>query len=245
MQPITKIFKKRLKSTNLYADKLVSSGRLKEPAWIRTDDQFAGKGQGDHAWVSEPGKNLTGSLVLFPQGLSGSDQFVISMVLSLAAADFLELFLDNVSIKWPNDLYAGNRKIGGILIETAIMGSSVKYAVLGIGLNINQTVFPSDLPNPVSLTLLSGTTFVLDELEDLFLESFRNRYRMIEQNQLTLIRQEYLKRLYRFREFAPYHSGGKWFRAKITGISRFGHLVLEDENGKVREFAFQEVDFIY
>jgi BirA family biotin operon repressor/biotin-[acetyl-CoA-carboxylase] ligase len=244
MQPVTKIFKKRLKSTNLYAARLLIKSRPESPLWIRTDNQYAGRGQGNHTWVSEPGKNLTGTLVIFPERLMSSDQFSLSMALSVAMADFLGLFTDDITIKWPNDLYAGHKKIGGLLIETAIMGSWIEHAILGIGINVNQKVFPDDITNPVSLACLTGMSFNLGVLEDLLLESFRNRYGMIESGTLDGIRKDYLKKLYRFGEFADYQTDNKTLRAKIIGVTQFGHLILEDERGLRRSFAFQEIKYL-
>jgi BirA family biotin operon repressor/biotin-[acetyl-CoA-carboxylase] ligase len=234
MQPVIKIFKKRLKSTNLYASGLVAKSRRESPFWIRTDNQFAGKGQG----------NLTGSLVIFPERFNGSDQFSLSMILALSMTDFLGLFIEDIEIKWPNDLYTGGKKIGGILIETAIMGSSVDHAIMGIGININQEAFPDDIPDPVSLTRLTGMKYDLVVLEDLLLEVFRNRYTMIESGNLEGIREDYLKKMYRFNQFADYQADNKKFIARIKGINEFGHLILENKRGLSRSFAFQEVTYL-
>jgi BirA family biotin operon repressor/biotin-[acetyl-CoA-carboxylase] ligase len=244
MQSVTKIFHKRLNSTNLFASQYAIENEPAAPVWIRTDDQFKGRGQGDHSWVSEPGMNLTGSFLLYPENMKGSDQFCLSMAVSLAAADFLELFLDEARIKWPNDLYINEKKIGGILIETSIMGSNLSQAILGIGININQVHFSPDLPNPVSVRQITSITYDLEALEDLFIESFLSRYRMIEDGKLPGLKQAYLKKLFRYKEFAPFKADGKWFRARIMDVSPFGHLVLEDETGKMREYAFQEVVYI-
>ena len=244
MQPVTKIIKKRLKSTNLYASGLLVKSRPSDPFWIRADDQFGGKGQGDHIWVSEPGKNLTGTLVIFPERLNASEQFILSMTFALAVDDFLGLFTGEIMIKWPNDLYAGGKKIGGILIETAVMGPWIDHAILGVGINVNQVDFPSDVPNPVSLTLMTGMKHDLVELENLLIESFNNRYRMIESGNLNSIREDYLKKLYRFGELAAYQANDKKFKATITGVNPYGHLILEDERGLNRSFAFQEVKYL-
>lgn len=244
MQPVTKIFRKRLKSTNVYASSLLAKSRLTHPFWVRTDNQFGGKGQGDHTWISQPDRNLTGTLVIFPERLNASEQFVLSMVFTLAASDFLELFTGEIMIKWPNDLYAAEKKIGGILIETAVMGPWIDHAILGAGININQTGFPPDIPNPVSLTLLTGMQYDIVELENLLLESCTNRYRMVESGDFNGIRHDYLKKLFRFGELAEYQSNSKIFKARITGVSPFGHLILENERGLKQQFAFQEVKYL-
>ncbi len=245
MHTITKIFRKRLSSTNIFAASLIAGGNIAEPFWIRTDNQYAGRGQGTHTWKTEPGKNLTGSLVVFPEGLRGAAQFFLSMSFSLAVADFLSLFTDQVKIKWPNDLYVNGRKIGGILIETSIMGENLHHVILGIGININQEIFPSAVPNPVSLKQLSGQTYNLETLEDLFIESFRNRYRYLEAGDRDSIRREYLGKMLRFNQPAQYKAGEEEFTARIVDVNDFGYLILEEDSGIRREFAFQEVEYLF
>ena len=244
MQLPEKYFHKRLNSTNLYVSQMLENHDGTESFWVRTADQFAGRGQGDHTWSSDPGSNLTGSLAVFPDRFPASRQFDLSKAFALAGASFLELYLGHITIKWPNDLYAGDKKIGGILIETAIMGEHIRHAVLGIGININQLTFPKDLPNPVSISLLTGMHYDLTEMEDLFLESFRKQYHLIESGDLNSLDKQYVNRLYRFGEWADYKSEDKIFNAKILGINAFGHLTLQPRSGAPQSFAFQEIDFL-
>jgi len=228
----------------LYASKYAGKNEPGNPVWIRTDEQFEGRGQGDHTWISEPGMNLTGSFLIYPEHLKGPDQFYLSMAASLAAADFLELFLDEVRIKWPNDLYVNEKKIGGILIETSVMGARISQAIIGLGININQVKFSETLPNPVSISQITSIIYNVAELEDLLIDCFLARYNLIETGKMTSLKACYLKKLFRYKEFAPYKANGKWFRARILDVTRYGHLVLEDESGNRREYAFQEVEFI-
>jgi BirA family biotin operon repressor/biotin-[acetyl-CoA-carboxylase] ligase len=244
MQSVIKIFHKRLNSTNLFANQYAEEHAPGNPVWIRTDDQFEGRGQGDHTWISEAGLNLTGSFLLYPDKLSGSDQFCLSMVASLASADFLELFLEDVRIKWPNDLYVNKKKIGGILIETSVMGTMINQAVIGVGINVNQVRFDDNLPNPVSIRQITSFEYDIREIEDLFIDCFLSWYRLIDSENKSDLKDAYLKKLFRFKEFAPYKTDGKWFRARILDVNQYGHLVLENELGQKREYAFQEVEFI-
>jgi len=244
MQQPLKYFHKRLNSTNLYATQMVSELPEKVPFWIRTDDQYEGKGQGSHTWVSQPGLNITGTLVIFPDQLEASDQFTLSKTFSLAIACFLELFIDEVKIKWPNDLYAGDKKIAGILIETAIMGKYISHAVLGVGVNINQKIFPSDIPNAVSVSILTGLDHNLPDLEQLLIESFLNQYRMMEATRFNEINDQYINRLFRYNEWAYYRALGKTLYGKITGVNEYGHLMIETGSGLVESFAYQEVEYI-
>ncbi|MFA6127338.1 MAG: biotin--[acetyl-CoA-carboxylase] ligase [Bacteroidales bacterium] len=244
MQQPVKYFHKRLNSTNLYANKLLVKQQVRQPFWIRTDDQFAGKGQGNHTWISEKEKNLTGTLVVFPNQIEASRQFELSKCFALAAVSFLDLFIDEVYIKWPNDLYAGDKKIGGILIETAILGKYLDHAIFGLGLNINQMIFSNELPNPVSIRLLTGIDYRLPEMETLFLESFVNQYRLIESEDFEVLDDEYVNRLYLINEFARYRASDKIFHAKILGVTENGHLIVQTDAGAVQTFSYGEVEYI-
>lgn len=253
MHNINKFFYNRLDSTNLQALKLIAEDELSETFWIRAADQYAGRGQGSKTWISEAGKNLTGTLVIFPENLAATGQFDMLRLCALGVCDFLELFLEDVRIKWPNDMYTGNNKIGGILIETAVVGPEVKYAILGIGININQETFPAGIPNPVSLRNLTGITYRLEELEDLLLSACLNRFAGMSGDLPEMVgimpdpgqfRPEYLKKLYGYKEFAPYKVNGKWLRAKIIDLDDLGQLVLEDESGLRCAYSYEEVEYI-
>lgn len=215
-----------------------------QPFWVRTDDQYAGKGQGKNTWISEAGQNLTGTLAIFPDRFEASRQFALSQVFALAASAFLELFIEEIRIKWPNDLYAGDRKIGGILIETAILGPFINYGILGIGINVNQRKFADSIPNPVSISLLTGMVYHLGELEDLFLETFRNKYSLIETGRYEDINSQYVNKLYRVGELGLFKTAKNTFEARITGINEYGHLLLQTPSGKIQSYAYQEVEYI-
>lgn len=244
MQQPQKYFYKRLNSTNLRAGKLISKLPVKEPFWIRTDDQFAGRGQGSHTWISEPGQNLTGTLGIFPQAFEAARQFDLSKTFALAAAAFLELFVENIRIKWPNDLYANDSKIGGMLIETAILGKFIDHAIFGVGININQVNFQKNIPNPISISSLTGLKYDLQELENLLLEAFLNKYSLIESGRFEEINSQYVNKLYRFSEYVSFKSADGTFSAKIVGVSEYGHLLIETESGMIQSFAYQEIEYV-
>jgi BirA family transcriptional regulator, biotin operon repressor / biotin---[acetyl-CoA-carboxylase] ligase len=244
MQQPVKYFHKRLNSTNIYASQQLAKMTSRMPFWIRTDEQFAGKGQGNKSWISEPGQNLTGTLALFPDQFHASAQFALSQVFALAGASFLELFIDDVRIKWPNDLYAGDKKIGGILIETAIIGQVIDHAILGIGINVNQDTFPGDIPNPVSIKMITGLEYDLGEMETLFLESFRNQYALIENASFDKINSLYINKLYALEEWKSFSTGDQLLQAKITGVNEYGHLQLVTRTGTTRSFAYQEIEYL-
>jgi len=152
------------KSTNSYAIELLKQDRPKEGSVVITDHQTHGKGTDTNTWESEKGKNLTFSLILYP-ALGADQQFILNKAISLGIYDFLISILPNhkVSIKWPNDLYIGDKKACGILIQNSVLGNKLEYMVAGIGLNVNQILFTSNAPNPISLKMASGLDYNLDE----------------------------------------------------------------------------------
>lgn len=235
---------KQLDSTNKKAHQLVEQGEINNLAWIQTEDQYMGKGLGKNTWESQAGKNITGSLVVFPGDIEAAQQFDISIMASLAICDLLDLFLENVKIKWPNDIYAGSGKIAGLLIEHAILGKNVKHSILGVGLNVNQVSFSSEIPNPISMKLLMGEDFNLDEISDLLIACLENRLDQLEAGNCSKMREEYLKRLYKYMIFSPFKANDKWFRARIVSVDLYGNICLETEKGELREFGFKEVEFI-
>lgn len=168
-----------LDSTNNTAKML--QGHIDNLAVIAAECQSGGRGQGDHLWSSEPGANLTFSVVLeFDDGnmrLRAKDAVLLTHIATWAIRKFLGQRGVESRIKWPNDIYVGDKKLCGILIENTLCGHDVRYSVIGVGLNLNQTVFPSDLPNPVSLCQLTGDRYdiicSLTELEGYFWEAYK------------------------------------------------------------------------
>lgn len=199
--------------------------------------QTAGKGCGTNTWESERGKNLTFSVLLHPERLSANKQFQISMQVSLALCEALGRHIGDLSIKWPNDIYWRNGKIAGILIENRLQGSTIIDSIVGIGLNVNQREFRSDAPNPVSLWQIceheTDRELLLYEFLDA-LKGFLGRD----------VRKQYLSMLYRRKGFHPYTDCDGAFMAEIVGVEEDGHLVLRDEEGRERRYAFKEVSFI-
>ena len=237
-------FCKRVDSTNLESRRILNRGEVAEPFWLTAHDQFAGRGHIDSQWESEPGMNFTASLVLYPSKLAAFNQFQLSKLVSLGLADFFELYLDNVKVKWPNDLYINDQKIAGILIENEISGEWISRSIIGIGVNINQTSFVSDAPNPVSLGELTGLNLDLQEISDLIRSRVEIRLESMHSISHKDLDQEYLKKLYRYKEFAPYRHKDFWIEARIIGIEEYGELVLEEKSGEIKSFGFKEIEFI-
>ena len=217
---------------------------LTERTAIWADYQTAGRGCGTNTWESERGKNLLFSLLLHPENLPANEQFQISMAISLAIVDALGQLVGDLSIKWPNDIYWRNGKLAGILIENTLKGSFVKDSVVGVGLNVNQREFRSKAPNPVSLWQITGQETDREQLLRAILQAFDNLIDTRESAPSVPFKARYMKMLYRRKGFHPYTDKDGAFMAEIAGIEDDGHLLLTDDNGQQRRYAFKEVQFV-
>ena len=232
----------KVDSTNTYLAQL--SRPLPEGSIIWALDQTGGRGQGNNNWKSDPGKNLTFSIVFYPTFLSAYQQFYMSKVVALAVFDFISLYTDKVSIKWPNDIYVTNRKIAGILIEHVIERTYIKQTIAGIGININQDRFPKDLSNPVSLNQLTEQKYSIDEILGEVIEVLDYRYSMLKSKDLSTIDKNFNESLYQYLIPSKYISNNETFEGTITGVEQTGELVIKDNSGKIRKFLHKEVEFV-
>ena len=206
---------------------------------VATEYQSAGKGCGSNAWESERGKNLTFSMLIHPDGIAARGQFRITEVVSVALCRTLQPYIYNkVEIKWPNDIYVGDRKLCGILIENRLQGNVIVDCIIGIGLNVNQRVFLSNVPNPVSMYQLTGQELDRDELLKAFMENLDQEW----QNKTN--GSEYRELLFRKGKDALYEDKTGRFVARLADVLPDGRLLLVDEAGKERTYAFKEVSFI-
>ncbi len=231
-------------SSNNYAKQLISSGKAHHGTVVLTHFQSAGKGYAGNHWESEANKNLLASLVLFPEFLPAEKQFFLSKITSLALVDFLDETIDRVSIKWPNDIYAGDKKIGGILIENSVEGHYIQSSVIGVGLNINQEHFSTAIPRPVSLKQLTGREFSIESVAEKFQTHFWEWYCHLSNGQTDAIDFHYFNRLYRLNQWARFKKGEFIFEARIRGIGEFGQFILETRCGEVEEYLFKEIEFV-
>jgi BirA family biotin operon repressor/biotin-[acetyl-CoA-carboxylase] ligase len=238
------IFCKNIESTNTYASGLVQRESISEGTIIYTNFQSAGRGQKANRWESEDGKNLLFSIVLFPEMVIPEDQFIISMFVSLGICDFLKTLIPACKIKWPNDIYAGDDKIAGILIESSITGNFINNSIAGIGLNINQDHFPVYVPNPVSLKMLTGKNYDPDLCLKQLAGWLDKRYKQLISDRRSEIRNEYISSLYRLNELHNFKAKDGIFSGKILAITDSGCIRIEDRERKIREFFFKEIDFI-
>ena len=231
-------------STNAYTDNLLLSEKPTDGTVIIAYQQTHGRGQDQNTWESEAKKNLTFSIILYPMFLNPAKQFRLIEVASLGITDFVKTLLpkDNiVKIKWPNDIYVGNKKLCGTLVQNSIVGPKLTECIIGIGLNINQEQFLSDAPNPVSLKQISGQNYDLQECLTNLCAAIDFRYLQLKNKQHSLLESDYLSLLYRYLEWHDYIIYENIIQARIIGISNFGQLRLEDHNGKIYECGMKEV----
>jgi BirA family biotin operon repressor/biotin-[acetyl-CoA-carboxylase] ligase len=238
------IFRDKLPSTNSYASKLLRSDTIQEGTIIFTSYQSAGRGQSGNGWESEENKNLLISLILYPSKVSPAEQFIISKTISLGICDYLRHHTNNVSIKWPNDIYINSDKIAGILIEASIIRDEIENIIAGIGLNINQKKFMSGAPNPVSLGLLTGKEYDLKE-SLLNLASYLDiRYKQLLYGKKAEIDADYVSNLYRYNQWCEFSDSNGTFEGKIVSVNSGGRLQIEDSRGRIYEYGYKEVNFL-
>ncbi len=232
-------------STNNYAKQQIRLKDLPEGTVFLAYEQSAGRGQLRNSWESEPGENLTFSMILYPDFLEIRHQFMISKVVTLGIYKALHEYVGQLKIKWPNDIYAGNQKLGGILIENSIMSGSIRNSVVGIGLNVNQTVFVSDAPNPVSLKLLTNEHFDCEIILTRVLTGINWYYDLLSKGDQDQINQEYIFCLYRLNEMHRFKSDSGIFSGEIIGVNEIGQLQIRTKDAKIVEFHFKEVEFLH
>lgn len=230
----------RVTSTNDVA----AAGDYPQGTIITALTQTAGRGQRGNKWESKPGENLTFSLVVRPLHIAPDRQFLISMMAALAASDALNATGVGCKVKWPNDLYANDSKIGGILIENSLMGEHFTGSIIGIGINVLQTRFDPGLPNPTSVSAQTGRIDVLPaDLLGKFCIAFEKRY----SHSTATLHGNYMERLWRGSGFHPYCEAGsrRQFMAEIKSIDPFsGMLTLRLEDDSQRDYWFKEVVFL-
>ncbi len=232
-------------STNKYAKDLLHGGRPDEGTVVLAAYQTAGKGLDKNSWESEPAKNILMSMILYPDFLYVAMQFSMSMSIALGIIDFLEEYLpdEDLKIKWPNDIFVGNKKVGGILINNEIMGNSFEHVIAGIGINVNQTRFSRDIPNPVSLSNLTGKKYSLEDMTLRLCDCVMERYNLLKKDPFDQLRAGYHEKLLGMGEWRQYHYLGKQIDARITGVNEFGRLLLETDSEKI-EADLKEISFI-
>ena len=230
-------------STNNIAHDLLIKNKATEGCVVITSAQTRGRGQRGNSWEAEPGKNITLSVVLNPSFIAVAKQFSLSIAVSLAVADLVKAFLpeQRLKVKWPNDLYYGNKKLGGILIENTISNLYLQHSIIGIGLNINQLSFTNN--QAVSLAQLTGEEYALETIIEQLLSCLEVRYLELKQGKLAKQKFEYLQILFHYQEEYNYQIADTIISGKILGVAENGKLGLQ-VNNEIKYFDFKEISYI-
>lgn len=218
-------------STNTLLKQMAAEGN--PPEFIYAGYQTAGRGQTGNSWESEEGKNLLCSILLPPN----KNLYFLNIAVGVA---MLRVIGDDFTIKWPNDIYYGNKKVAGILVENAIIGNEIRYSIAGIGLNVNQTTFVSNAPNPISLKQIRGQEYDIEWLMNQLLEAVHSVLNESEQEVWSY----YKSHLYRREGFWPYEDKKGKFEAAIQDVLPTGEIVLRDTNGQIRQYEFKQIKYI-
>lgn len=231
-------------STNSFLSTLCDKQCVPELTCVYSAFQTAGRGQRGNSWESEPGANLLFSYVVYPHFLEAHKQFLLSQITALALQEVLSTYAENISIKWPNDIYWHDKKLCGTLIENDLTGIYVSRSISGTGVNINQKEFKSNAPNPVSLTQITGQHYEPKDILKQITERIAFYYGLLKAGDHLTIMNRYKDRLYRKNGLHRYADSNGEFKARIIDVEPIGKLVLEDETGEIRKYMFKEVSFI-
>ena len=223
---------------------------------IRTDYQTAGRGQAGNSWESEAGKNLLFSALLKYEGIYAAQQWRLSMLVAVALWDALAKYLpeDRLTIKWPNDIYFEDKKLAGILMENSLSGTYVGYSIVGIGVNVNQTKWLSNAPNPISMKEIAGEEYNVDMLMNGWVDSMKSWELLATEE----IKAAYLRHLYRRDGWHKYverevsleptqiaqRDIKGAFLAQLIGITEQGELMLRKENNEEKIYHFKQIRFV-
>ena len=220
-------------STNKHAMTLVHEGMAQHGMVVYSHEQTAGKGQRGKVWQSEKDENIVLSLIINPNPLTVIDQFKLSICSALAIHEFFSHYAgDETKLKWPNDLYWRDRKAGGVLIENVIQSgqsaiSNWQWAIIGIGINVNQTKFHQDLPNPVSLKQITGKEFSPLELAKELCRIFDNYFQLLSARKFEQLFENYQTHLYKKDQIVKLKKDSRVFEATIKGVSKTGQLITQ------------------
>ena len=232
-----------LPSTNLLALEMLANERITEGVVISTFHQTAGRGQMGNRWESHPNQNISVSIVLLPTFIQAREQFHLNKAIALAVADFVSLFTEGVAVKWANDIYVGDKKVAGILIQNTLSGDTIQSSVVGIGVNVNQTVFPN-LPNASSLKLASSASLDLPTALEKLLKCVEARYLQLKTRKFDDLHVEYLSKMFRFGEdFIFQYPNEIYFSGKIVGVTDAGQLTVMTKQG-MENFDIKEIKFV-
>lgn len=211
---------------------------------VTTDFQTAGRGQGKNTWESNAGENLLFSVLTHPKDLPANRQFLLSQAIALAVRDALRVYIGDIEVKWPNDIYWHNHKLGGILIECRLSGAKVKNCIMGVGVDVNQEEFENLTKNPISIYQITNRHIDRHDLLNSIIEELQHYLQMIADHRYEEISLDYQHSLYRRNGYHAYRDNDGTFLARFVTIEPSGRLVLKDDDGYLRSYAFKEVKFL-
>lgn len=212
---------------------------------VWAEHQTAGRGQRGHQWLSPQGENLTFTMVVEPRFLPVAEQFLLCEAMSVALTDTFAAYGIETRIKWTNDIYAGDRKLEGVLIEHSYSGPTLARTLLGIGINVNQTQFDPSLPNPVSMAQITGRRYDRREVLETFERCMLARYGQLEHGDREALQHDYRDRMYGLGEQRPFRlADGGLVYGTIEGVRPAGELMLRHDDGSLGEYLFEEIEFV-
>ena len=212
---------------------------------VWAEHQTAGRGQRGHKWLSPEGENLTFTMVVEPHFLPVAEQFLLCEAMSVALTDTFAAYGIETRIKWTNDIYAGDRKLEGVLIEHSYSGATLSRSLLGIGINVNQTDFDPSLPNPVSMAQLTGRRYDRREVLETFERCMLARYEQLERGEREALQRDYRDHMYGLGQRRPFRRpDGSLTHGIIEGVRTSGELMLRHDDGSLGEYLFKEIEFV-
>lgn len=233
---------KSLTSTNQHLNKILASTSPDEGIVISAGYQTAGRGQIGRSWYSDRDRNIMLSTVIYPSFLKPMQQWSLSMITALAIKEYLDdKGIEDVTVKWPNDIYVKDHKIAGVLIENTLTQSSISSSVIGIGLNVNQTIWPSEIPNPTSLHILTKIEYNIDEEITTLLTYLDRKYQQIRFG--TSLHKDYQAALYRKDRKCFFDYQSELLSGIITGTNEIGQLIVNHETN-IRVYNFRDIRLV-
>jgi len=227
------IYFSEINSTNEYAWNLISNSNPNTNIVVITGNQTQGKGQYDRIWDTEPNKNITMSVIMAPSELNIKDAFHLNIVVSVSILKAINRIAGFIpKVKWPNDIYHNNDKLGGILIKNKVFKNQIKYTVIGIGLNVNQINFDTSIPNPMSIKKIIGEDIAINLLIEEILNEIICSFETMQSKGIALLHSYYLKHLFAKNELKSFKIKGEKVKMSISNVEPNGKIQLKDEENK-------------
>lgn len=232
-------------STHLLLQRMLQAGEPVCGRAVSAGFQTGGRGQGSNQWHSLADQNILLSFCHCPDDFPATRQFDISVAAALALLGLTDsLQIPETSVKWPNDIWSGKLKLAGMLVSHTVSGYFIRHSIISVGLNVNQTVFPVDLPNPVSLRVLTGNIFDKVLLTEQLLDLLRHQLKRVAAGESSVMRTEYLKRLFGLGQWHRFSIHGTPTECQIKGVDVFGRLQLLHPEGSLQSYDLSEAKLL-